>query len=212
MRRFIVLSLAALLALAVAAPVAAGANVANRSGSFDEVYGSWSAYDESTEIATYGSVWVFQEAGSGGLVESLYEESGRYVECAGGGGNIGFQGTLTFGWGDATLAVSRRLASATATGTIHIETATIDDCAGIFEVVSSGDVPLSLSLTASGPLVTFRGTNSVKIPGELKQHGNFRGESRSATGSLTFGQGPRALGDAQIAHINWTDHCKGTLC
>ena len=224
MRRFLVLPLAGLLVLALAAPVAAGANVSNRSGTFDEAYGSWSAYDEATDTSTYGSVYVAQEAGRGGFVESLYEETGRYVDCASGGaagavkpydttgGEYGFQGTRTSGWGDATLTLGRKLAGATASGTIYVETATVDDCAGTYDVVQSGNAPLSLSLAGTGPVISFKGTSSIKIPGELKNHSSYRGDSRAAVGSVSFGRGPRAISDAQIAHVAWTDHCSGTAC
>jgi hypothetical protein len=222
MRRFIVLALAGLMALAVAAPVAAGSHVTNRSGSFDEAYGSWSAYDPATDISTYGNVYVYQESGQTGLVEGLYEEIGRYVACpaptAGAvtpkdtTGYYGFQGTRTSGYGDATLTLGRKLAGATASGTIYVETAKVDDCAGTYDVVTSGNVQLSLSLTGTGPVATFSGKSSVKIPGALKAHSSYRGQSRAATGSVSFGQGPRTLSDAQIAHVTWTDHCSGTSC
>ena len=224
MRRFMVLSLAGLMALAVAAPVAAGSHVVNRSGSFDEAYGSWSGYDPAADISTYGNVYVYQESGQPGFVESLYEETGRYVDCAAGGppaavkpydttgGGVGFQGTRTSGYGNATLTLGRKMAGAMASGTIYVETATVDDCAGTYVVVTSGNVQLSLSLTGTGPISTFSGKSSVRIPGALKAHSSYRGESRGALGSVTFGQGPRALSDAQIAHVTWTDHCSGTAC
>ena len=227
MRRFMVLPLAGLLALAIAAPVAAGPNVSNRSGTFDEAYGAWNAYDAATDVSTYGEVYVYQETGRGGFVENLFEESGRYVECAAATagaakgavtpqdttpGDYGFQGTRTFGWGEATLTIGRKLSGATASGTIYVETAAVDECAGTYDIVTSGDAPLNLSLTGTGPVVTFKGSSSVKIPGELKQHSNMRGEARSAVGSVSFGQGPRNLDGAQIAHVSWTDHCNGPSC
>lgn len=221
MRRFMVLSLAGLMALAVAAPVAAGSHVTNQSGSFDEAYGSWSSYDAATDISTNGNVYVYQESGQPGFVEGLYEESGRYVDCAvttGAAvtpkdtGYYGFQGMRTSGYGNATLTLGRKLAGATASGTIYVETATVDDCAGTYVVVTSGNVALSLSLTGTGPISTFSDKSSVKIPGALKAHSIYRGESRLALGVVTYGQGPRALSDAQIAHVTWTDHCSGTAC
>lgn len=223
MRRFMVLSLAGLMALAVAAPVAAGSHVTNRSGSFDEAYGSWSSYDEATDISINGGVYIYQEAGQPGFVESLYEENGRYVDCgvgpAGGAvspkdttGYYGFQGTRTSGYGNATLTLGGKLAGATASGTIYVETATVDDCAGTYDLVSSGNAQLSLSLTGTGPISTFTGKSSVKIPGALKAHSSYRGQSRLALGTVSFGQGQRTLSDAQIAHVTWTDHCSGTSC
>jgi hypothetical protein len=220
MRRFTVFPLALVLAFVVAAPVAAGASVSNQSGTFDEAYGGWSSYDEATGTGTYGEIYVAQETGGPGFVEYLYEESGAYIDCATGlpakgdvttkdtTGDYGFKGTRTSGYGDATLSLGRKLAGATARGTIYVETATVDDCAGVYDVAEGGNESLSLALTGSGPIASFKGTSSVKIPGVLKGHNSYSGDQRAASGSVDFGRGSRAV-DGQIAHITWKDHCSG---
>jgi hypothetical protein len=221
MRRFTVFPLALVLAFVLAAPVAAGANVSNQSGTFDEAYGGWSAYDEATGIGTYGDVYVAQETGRGGFVEYLYEESGAYIDCstglpAKGGvttkdttGDYGFKGTLTSGWGEATLAIGRKLGGATASGTIYVETVAVDDCAGAYDLLESGNETLDLALTGSGPVASFKSSSSVKIPGVLKGHSSYSGDQRAASGTVDFGRGSRAV-EGQIAHITWRDHCSGS--
>jgi hypothetical protein len=223
MRRFTVLPLALLLALVLAAPVSAGANVSNRSGTFDQAYGGWSAYDEENDISTYGEVYVAQEAGRGGFVEYLYEESGTYIDCSTGlpakgaatvtpkdttGGDYGFKGTQTSGWGDATLTLGRKLSGATASGQIYAETYAVDGCAGDYVLVDNGTEALSLVLAGSGPIATFKSSSSIKIPGVLKGHSSYSGDQRAAAGTVAFGRGSRAL-DGQIAHVTWRDHCSG---
>jgi hypothetical protein len=222
MRRFTVFPLALLLAFVLVAPVAAGANVSNQSGTFDEAYGYWNSYDEATGSGTYGEVYVAQQAGQAGFVEWLYEESGTYIDCASGlpakaagsvtpkdtGGDYGFKGTRTSAWGNATLAIGRKLAGATASGTIYVETVNVDDCAGSYDIVNSGDESLGLALTGTGPVVSFKSSNSVKIPGVLKGHSSYSGEQRAASGTVDFGRGSRAV-EGQIAHVTWKDHCSG---
>jgi hypothetical protein len=223
MRRFTVFPLALLLAFVLAAPVAAGANVSNQSGTFDEAYGYWNSYDETTGSGTYGEIYVAQETGRGGFVEYLYEESGTYVVCSTGspakaagpvtpkdtGGDYGFKGTRTSGWGEATLAIGRKLADATASGSIYVETVNVDECAGVYDIVDSGTETLNLALTGSGPVISFKGTSSVKIPGVLKGHSSYSGDQRAASGTVEFGRGSRTV-DGQIAHITWKDHCSGS--
>ena len=131
MRRFMVLPLAGLLALAIAAPVLAAPNVSNTSGSGKSIYGEWSSE------GTYGYVFLGEEAGQGGFGD-IYQESGEYVECdgalpppdkgapspqdtTGGGEYYGFVGTRTYGWAtDLTVTLSKRLDTGKATGSAEL--------------------------------------------------------------------------------------------
>lgn len=219
MGRFLVLPLAGLLALAAAAPVAAGANVRNDSGSFREAYGTWGSFDEGPELETYGEFFVVQTA-DGGYLEYLSESTGTYVECAGGeigkddtgGEYYGFVGTRTFAWGETSLSLTRRLTDGSATGSIQFETSTIDECAGVWDVTASGDATLDLQLTGVGDLVSFKTSDSVKIPGSLNGHSTYKGIQREASGTIDFGLGSRTLDDAAMASVTWTDHCNGSAC
>ena len=65
MRRLMVLLMAGLVALGVAGPVAAGANVSNTSGSGETIYGEWSG------SGTYGSVYLGEDSGARGVRRDL---------------------------------------------------------------------------------------------------------------------------------------------
>jgi hypothetical protein len=218
MGRFLVVPLAALLALAAVSPVAAGAKVMNGSGSFTEAYGSWSSYDESSGASTYGEFLVFQTE-EGGQLDYLVEESGTYVDCGGGdigkedtGENYGFVGTRTYGWGAAQLTLARRLTSGSASGQVYFETATVDDCAGIWKVTTSGEAALAVVLTGTGDLLSFKSSQSIKVPGTLNTHDSYKGIRREAAGTIDFGLGARTFDQGEIARVTWTDHCNGSGC
>lgn len=226
MRRFMVLPMAALLALAVAAPVAAGPNVSNQSGSGESIYGEW--YDGTT----YGYVFLGEESSYGGFGD-LYQESGAWVLCepatvetvVKGTGKpsaeavptdttpgeefYGFVGTRTWGYAyDLTIEFSRRLESGTATGTVDLFTETVDECNGIYggdpDFVSG---TLVVEVSAAGPLASFRGSGSYQIPSEFNGHYNYRGKERQATGSVDAAGVISATFDwAYVSQVTWTEH------
>jgi len=203
MRRFMVLPMAALLALAVAAPVAAGPNVSNRSGSGESIYGQW--YGESG----YGYVFLGEEEGYGGFGD-IYQESGEWVLCAPAGEEYyGFVGTRTWGYVyDLTIELSRRLETGTAVGTVDLFTDTVDECNGIYggdPTFDSG--PLVVEVAAAGPLASFRGTGSYTIPSEFNGHYNYRGKERQATGSIdAAGVIAADFEWAYMTQTTWTEH------
>jgi hypothetical protein len=226
MRRFMVLPMAALLALAVAAPVAAGPNVSNQSGSGESIYGEW--YDGTT----YGYVFLGEEAGYGGFGD-IYQESGEWVLCepaidetpVKGTGKpsasavptdttpgeefYGFVGTRTWGYAyDLTIEFSRRLETGRAIGTVDLFTDIVDECNGIYggdPAFDSG--PLVVELTGAGPLASFRGTGSYAIPSEFNGHYNYRGKERQATGSIDAAGVIAADFDwAYMSQTTWTEH------
>ena len=103
------------------------------------------------------------------------------------GGDYGFVGTRTWGYRRAASRVdlSRRLDSGHATGSIELYTATVDECAGDYgDDAVSEVVTLDVSVTATGPLATFRGHGSYKVPSEFNAHQNYRGKERAASGTV----------------------------
>jgi hypothetical protein len=221
MRRFMVIPLAGLLVLGAAAPVLAGPNVSNTSGSGKTIYGEWSS------AGTYGYVFLGEETGYGGFGE-IYQESGEYVECAPvvdpgtkknasvpqdttppGEGFYGFVGTRTYGWAfDLEITLSRRLETGTATGSAELYTETINECEGIY----GGDpvaeiVPLKVSVAGVGSLASFRGSGSYKIPSEFNGHESYRGTERQATGFAVAGETIDATFDfAYMSLVTWSQH------
>ena len=221
MRRFMVLPLAGLLALTMAGPAMAGPNVSNTSGSGETIYGEWS------DGGTYGYVLIGEESGHGGFGE-IYQESGEWVLCetaAGGpaGGKAGpstqdtgpgeefygFVGTRTYGWAfDLEVTLSRRLETGTASGSVELNTETIDECNGSY---GGDDVPevgtINVSATGVGSLVTFRGSGAYQIPSEFNGHENYRGSERQATGSVVAGSAIDASFDwGYLSKVTWTTH------
>lgn len=221
MRRFMVVPLAALLVLAVAAPVSAGPNVSNTSGGGSVVQGYWSSED------TYGGVFLWQEKGQPGFGD-IYQESGTWVLCpppepapeaaptaagigpldTGGGGEFyGFQGTRTYGYAyDVTITLSRRLETGTATGTVELWTSVVDECAGIWGDPTYEQADLSVALTGVGDLVMFRGMGSQQVPSEFNGHYNYRGKERQATGSVEAGSISANFDWSAMSQFSWSEH------
>lgn len=219
MRKFMILPMAGILALTIAGPAMAGPNVSNTSGSGESIYGEWSGE------GTYGYVFAGEESGYGGFVD-IYQESGEWVLCptAPVGGNegtpaptdttpgdeyFGFVGTRTWGYGyDIQVDLSRRLETGTATGTVELYTETVNECEGIYGGDAVAEVgSLSLSVTGVGPLASFRGSGSYKIPSEFNGHSNYRGSERQASGSIVAGSAIDAtLGWGYMSKVTWTEH------
>ena len=222
MRKLMVLPLAGLLALGVVGPVAAAPNVSNTSGSGESIYGEWSA------DGLNGYVSVGEDSSYGGFGE-IYQESGRWLECdpvggvpakdastaqdtTPGDGAYGFVGTRTWGYSDSlTVDLSRRLETGHATGSMELSTATVDECAGDYgDDAVSEVVTFDLSVTAAGPLASFRGHGSYKVPSELNGHENTRGKERAASGTVTAGSSIDATFDyAGMSLLTWSDHTNG---
>lgn len=222
MRRFMVLPMAGLLALAVAAPAMAGPNVSNTSGGGETLYGEWSSE------GTWGYAFLGEETGYGGFGE-IYQESGTWVECepvVDGGGDkgkpslqdttpgeefYGFVGTRTYGYAsDLTVTLSRRLETGSATGTVELFTETVDECAGISGDGSSEVATLTVRATGVGSLVSFRGTGSYKIPSEFNGHDSYRGIERQASGSVVAGSVIDATFDfGYMSSVTWSSHSNG---
>jgi hypothetical protein len=222
MRKLMVLPLAGLLALGVVGPVAAAPNVSNTSGSGESIYGEWSSGD-----STYGYVSVGEDSQYGGYAD-IYQESGTWVECAPGaaapgkgppttedttGGDYGFVGTRIWGYseGGLTVDLSRRLDSGKATGTVELYTATVDECAGDYGDDAVSEVAtLDVSVSAAGPLASFRDHGSYKVPSQFNAHQNVRGKERAATGTVSAGSSIDAtFSNAGMTVVTWSDHSNG---
>ena len=201
MRRLMVLLMAGVATLGVAGPVAAAPNVSNTSGSGETIYGEWSGE------GTFGYVYLGEETGYGGFGD-IYQETGEWVPCEAsapapapapdkpiaqdttpGEEFYGFVGTRSWGFAsDVRIDITRKFDTARATGTIELYTQTVDECAGEY-----GDDPVAelgsidVTVTGAGPIATFRGHGSYRMPSEFGGHENYRGRERAATGSVVAG-------------------------
>ena len=209
MRKFMVMPIAALLALTIAAPVSAGANVANFSQSAMTAQGSWSSGTGGVE--TYGTLLAWQDAGSPSAYLEFFEESGTYVDCTPADDTdeyFGFQGRYRYGFGEGTLTVGRGMGDATAAGTLEVYTTVADDCAGTYEEIQESGLAVSLDLTATGAKVMERGTWSFHIPSEFNSHSSYSTTYRTAAGTATIGGEEMAV-DGGIGKVSWRDHSNG---
>lgn len=208
MRKFMVLPMAGLLALAIAGPVAAGANVANFSSSATTAQGWW--YSEGAGKGTYGSVSAWQDSGSNETYVDFWQETGEYVDCTPGDPNddfYGFQGTYQYGGGLGTLTVGKGFGDASATGLLDVETTTVDDCAGTYDS-TYGQLEVAFDLVANGPKIMEKGTGSFKIPSQFNSHSSYSSISRSAVGTASIGGAELAL-EGAIGKVSWRDHSNG---
>jgi hypothetical protein len=203
-----VIPMAGLLALAVAAPVAAGPNVGNSSGSATTAQGSW--YSEAGDGSTYGYVSAWQDPGSSETYVDFWEETGEYVDCTPGDPNdelYGFHGTYRYGGGPGTLSVGKGFGSASASGVLDVETATVDDCAGTFDS-SYDQIEVTFDLVATGTKIMEKGTGSFKIPAEFNSHYSYSSTYRNAAGTASIG-GDEIAVDGGIGKVSWREHSNG---
>ncbi len=217
MRKLMVLPMAGLLALGVVGPVSAGPNVSNTSGTGETIYGEWSV------DGGYGYVYLGEESGYGGFGD-IYQESGEWVECAPadepapdvpttkdtgpGEEYYGFVGTRTWGYAsDLHIDFSKKFDTGRATGSVELYTETVNECEGIYGDATTETGTLDLTVTGVGPIATFRGSGSYKIPSEFNGHSNQRGKERLATGSVVVGSAIDATLDyGYMSQVTWADH------
>jgi hypothetical protein len=210
MRKFMVLPTAALLALAIAAPVSAGGIVTNSSSSAVTAQGSY--YADSGGVETAGTIYAWQDSGSSSAIVELYESSGEYVDCTPAidtDDSFGFQGQIRNGSGVGTLTIGRGSSDAHASGTMDISTAVVDDCIGSYVETTVTGVAVELDLMANGPKIMERGTWSFHVPGEFNGHSSYTTTARSAAGTAKIGAGATIAVDGGIGKVSWRDHGNG---
>lgn len=213
MRKLLVLPMTGLLLMAAAAPVAAGPNTVNTSGSGQTIQGEWYGdSDGGSYGGSYGYLILFEE--TGGEYGELYEESGEWVLCASGPTPedevYGFVGTRLSGWAyDIDMALGSKLSTGTATAEFEIQVETVDDCAGTSD--ASFDVAtISVEVVADGRLAMFTNSGSYKVPGDFNSHSRSRGRERLAAGHVDLGDyGSRDFDFAIMAEFSWTEHSNG---
>ena len=126
-----------------------------------------------------------------------------------GEGEYGFVGTRTYGYAyDVQIDLSRRLETGHATGSVELYTETVDECNGVYggdAVAETGSIEVTLA--AAGPLGSFKGTGSYKIPSEFNGHQSYKGTERLASGSaVAAGSIDVTFGYAYMSKVSWTEH------
>ena len=215
MRKLLVFPLAGVLALAVAAPAFAGANVSNTSGSVTIAQGNWESWDDATQTYRYGYVAVSQYT-SGETFAEYSSSSQQFVQCTGADtpdnpddDTFGTVGTDSWGYGPASLAITRGMASAAASGSLDIGTASYNECTGEYDKGGfESSTAFSLDLTATSALIKESGRGSFHVPSEFNGHSSYRSTYRYAAGTFDAGDGPQTV-DGIIGKVSWTDHANG---
>jgi hypothetical protein len=202
MRRLLIIPLVGALVLGAAGPVAAGPNTSNLSESGRTIQGEW--YSD----LGYGAVYLFDE--SSGTYGEIFEESGQYTPCDGPDGDYGFQGTRIFGWANGlTISVDAKLTAGSAAGDFEIAVETVDECAESYDTTFE-TVSVTVDVTGTGSVATFRNSGTFKIPGEYNSHSRYRGKERPGTGVIDLGSmGTRDFGWAMMASYSWSEHSNG---
>jgi hypothetical protein len=224
MRRFMVVPLAGLLVLGAAAPVLAGPNVGNLSGSATVAQGGWDSYDEATETYESGYIVVAKDSSSSETYAEYSQSTETQVQCTGADtpddpsdDTFASNSTFRYGYGNATLTIGKKGALATASGTLSVSEGSFDGCTGEEtyapkDTTGGGgeavDVPFTLSLTATSGTIRETGRGSFKLPGTFNSHSSYKATYRLAAGSFDAGNGAQAV-TGQFGTVSWTDHSNG---
>jgi hypothetical protein len=216
MRRFLTIPAAGVLALALAAPAMAGANVGNFSGSVTMAQGGWDSFDDETLTYTSGYIAVSRDAAGG----TTYAEYGSYTEtklqCTGADtpndpDDDTYAGGYSNDYGYAegvTLTIGKRNASAHAAGSMDAYHEEYNECTGESTFDELGSFEFSLDLTATSSPIRESGRGSFHVPGEFSGHSTYRSAYRLAGGTFDGADGSHAV-DGQIGSFTWRDHSNG---
>jgi hypothetical protein len=198
-----IIPLVGVLVVGAAAPVAAGPNTSNTSGSGRTIQAEW--YGESG----WGSVYLFEE--SNGTYGELFDETGDYVQCDPADEyDYRFRGTRIYGWAQGlSISLDTKLRTGSASGDFEVWIETVDECTWSSEGTSA-QVHVRVDLTGTGSAATFRSSGSFKIPGDYNAHDRYRGTERAATGTVDLGSfGAREVDWALMATYSWSEHRNG---
>jgi len=210
MRRFVFVVMAGLMAMALAAPVSAGANVSNTSGSATVAEAFWDQQNGDSSSFGYLSFW--RQAKTAEATVEFWAQDGTWADCTPDDPDddaYGFVGTVRYGYGIGSLTVGKGYGSATASAVMDVYSAIIDDCAGTYDESFEADVAVSLDLTANGPKAMYRGTGSFHVPSEFNSHSSYSSTSRSAAGTVEIGPSGPIAADGAIGTVSWRDHTNG---
>ncbi len=127
-----------------------------------------------------------------------FAETHTQVACPAGGTAVVVD--LLEGSGAGALDVDRRLGTATAEATLEMTRTTIDGCVGDGEAVTTRvQVPVALTLTATGPEVRVRDIRFHEARGDADQRSDVSYLARDAAGTVTVGELSRPTGLASIS-------------
>lgn len=158
-----------------------------------------------------GYAVAFQQQGEPAFMEVLVS-SYQEVTCDAGTPDDpsddypGAQGHFTYGFGPASLAVTKSYGEAHATAILDLDVGSFNDCTWSWESIVIENVPVALDLVANGPAVMSDSSGSFHIPSELNARGSFRSVFRPAAGSVEIGGEVLSADYGQIGRVSWREH------
>ena len=151
----------------------------------------WERFDEDTGSGEFGIVQFATAEGK--TTVFLAVSSGELIQCEGAltpddpsDDVYGFLGTLIQGEGPASLALGKSYSSASASGTVHAEVRTANECTGDGEVTTTKSIRLALELAGISPVVTQKSRTTIRIPKVLRTKIMVQSSSRDAAGTLVM--------------------------
>jgi hypothetical protein len=172
----------------------------------------WGTGDPETGIGTFGGIAaVVEEYGTSIF---LWEDIATPITCDAGTPEDptddyqALSHTFRTGEGPATVVIARNLGSAVAEGTLlEASTWQVDDCTGEQTLIASEqDVPVSLSLVATGRPEPWADQFHDKLAGELNVVEITRSMSRAADGTVSLAGEPQAFDAGLISRNSWNGH------
>ena len=199
-------TLVALALVLAVAPVATAEEVQNQRFEATILFAEGGSFDEETGSSSYIAYEAAHRAGEPAelFVHGINREP---LDC--------FDGASVFtsfsAFGPATVDVSGRFATATATATLDTVYDTFNECTEEGSTVVEPGVAYAMDLTGEGSVSREREGNSSNTPGTNLFHQNGHSVGRQATGTLTQGSSTIDAFHAFIGKSYGTFHFRPAL-
>ena len=212
-RRLAATAAAALVALAVAAPTASAhqPEISKTDSVVAQVV--WGTGDVETGAGNWGGLAAYRQPDLVGI--SYWQDDAAAIVCDNGTADPaddypGLAGTLTIGEGSTVVVdIAPNLRSASARGTLRIETVTYDTCAAEWTLIDSRPaVAVTLDLVATGTSETDVHVYRDGEAGVYTQKGVTQMRGYWATGSATLGGVPLEFASGLISRHRGHDKMK----
>lgn len=204
-RRLLVSLLVAGIAATTLAAPALGRSVSHSSGTARVAQVVWGTYDMETDTGDWGNLAAFEQDGA--MMLSYHAQDTVPITCT--DGQPGQTGTFSSGFGEASqLKIARNLSSAVASGTMIVESGTLNTCDMVWELTDVETVEVSMDLLAVGGR-----TGSVDRYTESIDGWRFSAVSRiaerPATGTVLLDGTSMPFLAAAISVHRWNEHSVG---
>lgn len=204
-RRLLVSLLVAGIAATTLVAPALGRSVSHSSGTTRVAQVVWGTYDLETDTGDWGNLAAFEQDGA--LMLSYHAQDTVPITCP--DGQPGQTGTFSSGFAEgAQLTIAHNLSSASASGTMIVESGTLNTCEMVWELTGLGTVEVSMQLVADGRRASFVDRYTEAIDG-WRYNAVNRIAERPASGSVLLDGTPMPFLDAAISVHRWNEHVIG---